>query len=615
MSINSKLLSVLLLLIIAFVSESTFAQSGIYVGGHFRRERNHTVADLKASGFTYVILFNVTVEANGDLTTDGQTICSNGTYVFGSTNPNYIVDVTALKTGVTSVNRVETCIGGWGSHSYTNIKNLVNSQGTGTGSILYRNFKALKTAIPSIDAINNDDEEAYDVNSATAFHVMLADIGYKTTLAPYMNKSYWQSLATNVNNQRSGAVDKIYLQWYEGGAGNNPCDWNINNIEMHTGDLNYENANTVIDKMTRAKNNCSSKGGFYWVYNDNNINLQELSNRVNTIFGIRIKNQKEVANFYNDCDFKGFANGLEAGDYDLNRLNSLGIANDLLSSLTVAEGFEVTLYDDANFSGNSKTYRGNVSCLVADGLNDKVSSLRIRTAGVTGLAGTYFIQNRNSGKYMDLAAEHIQENGGNIQQWEYAGGNNQQFQLTHLGDGAYKISVVASGKSVDVDGVSKDEGANVHQWDYVSGFNQQFVLVGTTDGYYKIIPKHSGKVVEVADASSSNGANVRQWGNNNQLCGQWKLIRKAAAMVSVEKKALSTATELTLYPNPATQAIFFSSKELTGAKAAVLNVLGHRVINTVVSGNSINVSALKPGLYTLIISRGNKTIVKKFIKN
>jgi hypothetical protein len=612
MKINFKLLTVFLLLIIVLVTEPGFAQSGIYVGGHFRRERNHTIADLKASGFTYVILFDVTVQANGDLTTDGQTICSNGTYVFGSTNPDYVADVTSLKTGPTSINRVETCVGGWGSHSYTNIKNLVSSQGTGTASILYRNFQALKAAIPAIDAINNDDEEAYDVNSATSFHVMLADIGYKTTLAPYMNKPYWQSLATNVNNQRSGAVDKLYLQWYEGGANNNPCDWNINGIEMHTGDLNYENATTVTNKMTSAKNNCNSKGGFYWVYNDNNINLPELANRVNTIF---TKKLKEVANFYNDCNFNGFANGLEAGDYDVNRLSSFGIGNDLLSSLTVAEGFEVTVYDDGNFTGTSKTYRGNISCLVADGLNDKVSSLKIRTTGVTTLAGTYFIQNRNSNKYMDLAAEHIADNGGNIQQWEYVGNSNQQFQLTHLGDGTYKINVVASGKAVDVDGVSKDEGANVHQWDYVGGFNQQFVLVASTDGYYKIIPKHSGKVVEVADASSANGANVRQWGNNNQTCGQWKLVQVGAARVSAQKLAVNADNELMLYPNPATQTIFFSSKEFTGAKVSVVNMAGHRVINTVLSNNSIDVSTLKPGVYTITIIRNNKTIVKKFVKN
>jgi len=614
MKINFKPLFVMLLFILS-VNEYVFAQSGIYVGGHFRRERNHTIADLKASGFTYVILFDVTVQANGDLTTDGQTICTNGSYVFGSTNPNYISDVTALKTGVTSIKRVETCVGGWGSHSYTNIKNLVSSQGTGTSSILYRNFKALRDAIPSIDAINNDDEEAYDVNSATSFHVMLADIGYKTTLAPYRNKPYWQSLATNVNNQRSGAVDKVYLQYYEGGAGNNPCDWNINNIELHTGDLNYENATTVINKMTSAKNNCNSKGGFYWVYNDNNINLQELAGRVNTIFGIRTPNQKEIANFYNDCDFKGFANGLEVGEYDLNRLRSLGIEDNILSSLTVAEGFEVTVYDGSNFTGTSKVYRGNVACLVADGLNDKVSSLRIRTTGVTDLAGTWFLQNRSSGKYMDLAAEHVQENGGNIQQWEYVGGNNQQFQLTHLGDGAYRINVIASGKSVDVDGVSKNEGANVHQWDYVGGFNQQFVLVSTTDGYYKLIAKHSGKIVEVADASAANGANVRQWGNNSQLCGQWKLVNTLTAKTVAQKVVINAEQEFALYPNPVTQTLFFSSGKFTGARISVSDIAGRIILNTVVTANGIDVSRLKPGLYTMVMLKDGKRVVKRFVKN
>ncbi|QHS59416.1 RICIN domain-containing protein [Chitinophaga agri] len=609
MKINFKPL--LLLLLAAFIGECVFAQSGIYVGGHFRRERNHTIADLKASGFTYVILFNVTVEANGDLTTDGETICTNGTYVFGATNPNYIADVNALKTGVTSITRVETCIGGWGSHSYTNIRNLVNSQGTGTASILYRNFSALKAAIPSVDAINNDDEEAYDVNSATAFHVMLADIGYKTTLAPYMNKTYWQSLATNVNNQRSGAVDKIYLQWYEGGAGNNPCNWNINNIELHTGDLYYENATTVIDKMSSARNNCNSKGGFYWVYNDNNINLRELSGRVNTIFGIRVKNQQEVANFYNDCDYKGFANGLEAGDYDLSRLQSLGIGNDQLSSLTVAEGFEVTVYENLNFTGASRTYRGNVSCLVADGFNDKTTSLRIRTTGSTGLDGTWLIQNRNSGKYMDLAAERVLENGGNIQQWEYAGGNNQQFQLSHLGDGAYKITAVASGKVVDVDAVSKDEGANVHQWDNVNGLNQQFVFVSSGDGYYKIIPKHSGKLVEVADASFSNGANVRQWGNNSQTCGQWRLV----PIPALQKMTVPGNTAFVLYPNPVTETLYFSSPQVAGARISVININGQHIINTVMLTNSIDVSALTPGVYTIVIRQHDQTIVKKFVKN
>lgn len=217
---------------------------------------------------------------------------------------------------------------------------------------------------------------------------------------------------------------------------------------------------------------------------------------------------------------------------------------------------------------------------------------------------------------MDLAAEQSQQNGGNIQQWEYAGGDNQVFQLTHLGDGTYKIIVAASGKSVDVSEISKNEGANILQWDYVGGANQQFVLVASTDGYYKIIPKHSGRVVEVADASSANGANVRQWGNNNQTCGQWKLIAKQPALTTVAKTLISnTENKLVLYPNPVIQTLYLSSKEFSGAKVSVVNMAGHREINTVFSGNGIDVSKLKPGVYTITIVKDNKTIVKKFVKN
>ncbi|MBR2249248.1 MAG: hypothetical protein IJ844_01870, partial [Prevotella sp.] len=59
--------------------------SGVYVGGHIRRERPNTIKTLKESGFTYVILFNVDVQEDGTLKTDGETICENGEYVFYKT--------------------------------------------------------------------------------------------------------------------------------------------------------------------------------------------------------------------------------------------------------------------------------------------------------------------------------------------------------------------------------------------------------------------------------------------------------------------------------------------------------------------------------------------------
>ena len=172
-----KRFKILVLLAALSVAES-WSQSGIYVGGHIRRERPGTIEKLRQSGFRYVILFNVNVEADGTLTTDGETICRDGQYVFDETQPHYADDVRLLKTAPTGIERLEICIGGWGNQSYQNIRSLVNSDGTGENSILHRNFRALKEALPDVEAVNNDDEHAYDAASATKFHVMMYDLGF-----------------------------------------------------------------------------------------------------------------------------------------------------------------------------------------------------------------------------------------------------------------------------------------------------------------------------------------------------------------------------------------------------------------------------------------------------
>lgn len=59
---------------------------------------------------------------------------------------------------------------------------------------MYKNFKALKNAIPEIDAVNNDDEHCYDVATAVKFHQMMYELGYKTTIAPYTNRSFGKIL-------------------------------------------------------------------------------------------------------------------------------------------------------------------------------------------------------------------------------------------------------------------------------------------------------------------------------------------------------------------------------------------------------------------------------------
>ncbi|WP_240514915.1 MULTISPECIES: RICIN domain-containing protein [unclassified Flavobacterium] len=247
--------------------------------------------------------------------------------------------------------------------------------------------------------------------------------------------------------------------------------------------------------------------------------------------GGNINPSTDVITVYKDCNYTGFSGGLTIGDYNLARLNSLGVLNDDISSLRITQGFQAILYQDDNFTGASTVINSDNSCLNTT-WNDKVSSIRILANGVTTLGNqTFFLQNRNSNLNMDVWNASL-TNGAGIKQGTANTGNNQKFTFTHLGDGLYKIIANHSGQSLDVNGFNTANGVSVEQYPYNGTTNQQFVLVSTGDGFYKIVARHSGRIVEVAGASTANGANVQQWDNNNQTCGQWKLIATTTSQTS-----------------------------------------------------------------------------------
>ena len=501
-----------------------FAESGVYVGGHIRRERPSTIEKLKKSGFSYVILFNINVESDGTLTCDGETVCKDGVYVFGNTQPEYVSDITSLKQWPTNIRRIDICIGGWGNESYSRIQSLVNSQGTGSGSILYRNFKALKEAIPVIDGVNNDDEHCYDVASAASFHIMMSDLGYKTSLAPYMNKSYWENLATRINSARQGACDRVMVQCYDGGAGNNPCDWHINGLPLYAGRTNYQSSmEESISQMQSWKDNCGVSGGFVWVYNDETWDLNDWATRMNRIFGSYQTAQNSVVTVYSDMNYGGYAVGLPLGEHDMAALAAYGIINDDISSLKVPSGYKVTLYDNSGFGGESRTYTSDAS-YVGDDFNDRCTSIKVSTAGVSGKGGLYKLQNRNSGLYMDVNNNSTENNANVVVFADEQGDPSQFWQLAEVGEGIYSIKNYRSGKVLDIMDNSTDNGAVVQQYDDYSAANQQFILLDAADGYYYLAASHSGKVVEVPSSSLEWGEWCKLYDNNGSATQQWKLV-------------------------------------------------------------------------------------------
>jgi len=295
------------------------------------------LAAMKTTGFTDMIVSLMSIQPNGDITFGPYTLCSNGVYTMGNYLPNYAADMAGLKTGLTSIKRVEIGIGGWGNGSFTNVRDLINSQGTGSGSVLYRNFQALKNTIPSIDAINNDDEATYDASTTVSFAVMLGNLGYKYTLSPYMNRSFWQTATASINSQRPGTLDRVYVQTYDGGSGNNPCDWNFG-VDIWGGCWDYSSGTDVTNTLNSWKNQCGIKGGMMWFERSDRITYAKA---INSVFGVRPPASTGLVTVYADINYTGYSGGLGVGDYTTAQLNTLGIKDDDITSVKVTEGYKV----------------------------------------------------------------------------------------------------------------------------------------------------------------------------------------------------------------------------------------------------------------------------------
>ena len=361
--------------------------SGVYVGGHIRRERPNTIKTLRESGFTYVILFNVDVQADGTLKTDGETICENGKYVFYKTQPHYVDDVRLLKTQPTSINRIEICIGGWENGSYGNIRSLINANGTDSNTMLYKNFKALLEAVPGIDAVNNDQEQDYDVTTAVKFHTMMYDLGLKTTIAPYMNKSYWQSFVSRLNAARPGACDRVLIQCYEGGAGNNPSDWKLGGLEVHAGRTDYQSAEDVsIAQMQTWHDNNGVTGGFVWIYNYETWNLNSWAIEMNKIFGTLNISKNPVATIFSSNGFLGDSLKIDVGEYGKGIFALAGLSAFPLSSFRVDEGYQLVAFKGNFFDGDSVVVTGECIRIVKL-LKTRQGSFKVQRVEETAIEG------------------------------------------------------------------------------------------------------------------------------------------------------------------------------------------------------------------------------------
>lgn len=125
------------------------------------------------------------------------------------------------------------------------------------------------------------------------------------------------------------------------------------------------------------------------------------------------------------------------------------------------------------------------------------------------------IRHAGSGRYLDVPAEGIGNNGTQLQVWEFAYGNqNQIFRMYETSSG-WEIISLQSGKCIEVRNSSHDDYAQVAQWDRHSGKCARWVLVYNTDGTVSFRNKESGKYLNVCGGGNApNGTKMIQYHND-----------------------------------------------------------------------------------------------------
>jgi len=409
------------------------ADSGIYGGGAFYQS---SVSNMTAAcaGYSEVVVWNIAVASNGDLNFNYEfPLCSGGSYIGNAMHSDFPGNLAALKQQ-TTVKRISFSIGSSNVGVFQNIQSLVNSQGTGPGSLLYQNFLALKNAIPAVDAIDFDDENCYDTNSMTQFAVMLGNLGFKVSLCPYTNSGFWTNVASQINSQRQGTVDRIHLQCYAGGGGNSP-NWNFGIIPFYPGlwDSNYSPSG-VQAQMANWKSQYHIAGGFMWLYED----MGSWNGHVFTATGVSAQYAAAINN----------AIGAISGTH-LIVSNQSGLAID---------------------SGGYALGGGAMEWAVNNVNDGQQQKWIFRQNPDT----SWYILNQASGYVLEDPGFNL-NNGAHMDQWTFNGGANQRWWVDQQSDGSYKIWNQYSSGALD-NSTSSQNGYPIIQWTWNGQIQQRWSI-------------------------------------------------------------------------------------------------------------------------------------------
>ena len=218
------------------------------------------------------------------------------------------------------------------------------------------------------------------------------------------------------------------------------------------------------------------------------------------------------ATFYENSNYSGWSVALSEGRYDYGTMISKGIKNDQISSIKVADGYKVTLYNDAGFAGSKKTLLTDASGL--GDFNDKTSAIVIEKVEKADF--------NNSNTYIRSIANGqvvCAENGGSetiVANRSSCGGAWETFQIVNNNDGKVSLRSVSNGKYVcaviDEKNQLLPRSGSIGTW-------EKFIIEKISNGEYALYSLANGKYVQ---ANLNDGGKL--FATSESVAGAWEVF-------------------------------------------------------------------------------------------
>jgi len=142
--------------------------------------------------------------------------------------------------------------------------------------------------------------------------------------------------------------------------------------------------------------------------------------------------------------------------------------------------------------------------------------------------GIYVIASKLDLAYVLDVEEWAEDNGANVHLWEkVVDPHAQLFEVRCLGNGAYWILNLVSGKAIDAEWGGIESNTNVWQYEINDEPSQMWLIEPAGDGSYHIINYESGLYLDVDNAVAENGTNVKLFERNELYDAQnWYFIEQ-----------------------------------------------------------------------------------------